>query len=85
VEPVRAELIPGFYEVKNSALKAGAMGCSISGSGPSMFAVASSIASAKSVGAVMARTLLRVANLTSDVYVSRVNMDGVQVLRAKNG
>jgi homoserine kinase len=83
VEPVRAKLISGFHEVKDSALKAGAMGCSISGSGPSMFAIASSIASAKSIGAVMAKTFLSTANLTSDVYVSRVNMKGVQILKTK--
>lgn len=41
VEPVRAGLIPGFDEVKRSALDAGAYGCSISGAGPAMFAVAS--------------------------------------------
>jgi homoserine kinase len=42
VEPVRSKLIPGFAEVKQSALEAGAFGCSISGAGPAMFAVASS-------------------------------------------
>ncbi|MBI1821272.1 MAG: homoserine kinase [Nitrospirae bacterium] len=39
VEPVRSRLIPGFYEVKKAALKAGATGCSISGAGSTMFAV----------------------------------------------
>jgi homoserine kinase len=83
VEPVRAKLIPGFHEVKNSALRAGAMGCSISGSGPSMFAIASSTASARSIGAEMARTFSHIANLTSDVYVSRVNRRGVRILKTK--
>jgi len=40
IEPVRSRLIPGFAEVKQSALEAGAYGCSISGAGPSVFAVA---------------------------------------------
>lgn len=40
VEPARAKLIPGFENVKNAALKAGALGCSISGAGPTVFAVA---------------------------------------------
>ncbi|HXI14267.1 MAG TPA: homoserine kinase [Thermoanaerobaculia bacterium] len=39
-EPRRAPLIPHFGEVKNAALRAGAFGCSISGSGPTVFAVA---------------------------------------------
>jgi len=39
VEPARARLIPGFADVKKAALEAGAHGCSISGAGPSVFAV----------------------------------------------
>ena len=39
-EPARRHLIPGFDDVKQSALEAGAYGCSISGAGPAMFAVA---------------------------------------------
>jgi len=38
VEPVRATLIPEFYSLKSSALHAGALGCSIAGSGPAVFA-----------------------------------------------
>ena len=39
VEPHRASMIPRFWEVKQAALDAGAYGCSISGGGPSVFAV----------------------------------------------
>lgn len=38
-EPLRASLIPNFLEVKRAALDAGALGCSISGSGPTIFAI----------------------------------------------
>jgi len=38
IEPQRAALIPGFQEVRRAAMRAGALGCSISGAGPSMFA-----------------------------------------------
>jgi len=38
IEPQRAALIPGFQEVRRAAMQAGALGCSISGAGPSMFA-----------------------------------------------
>lgn len=38
VEPRRAPLIPGFVEVKQAALDAGAFGASIAGAGPSVFA-----------------------------------------------
>jgi homoserine kinase len=39
-EPVRASLLPGFAEAKAAALAAGALGSSISGSGPTAFALA---------------------------------------------
>lgn len=39
VEPARSVMIPRFYEVKETALKAGALGFSISGAGPSVFAL----------------------------------------------
>jgi homoserine kinase len=38
IEPQRAALIPGFGDVRRSALSAGALGCSISGAGPTLFA-----------------------------------------------
>ena len=38
IEPQRAALIPGFNEVRRSAMSAGAVGCSISGAGPTVFA-----------------------------------------------
>ena len=38
IEPQRQALIPGFQDVRRAALRAGALGCSISGAGPAMFA-----------------------------------------------
>jgi homoserine kinase len=38
-EPLRAPMIPRFFEIKKAALDAGAFGCSISGSGPTIFAI----------------------------------------------
>jgi len=38
IEPQRQALIPAFQEVRRAAMGAGALGCSISGAGPSMFA-----------------------------------------------
>jgi homoserine kinase len=38
IEPQRAALIPGFSEARRAAVSAGALGCSISGAGPTMFA-----------------------------------------------
>ncbi|MEO8168667.1 MAG: homoserine kinase, partial [bacterium] len=80
VEPRRAGLIPGFYEVKQSAIAAGALGCSLSGSGPSMFAVASSPIAARKIAAAMKRTFARAAGVSSDVFISKINMRGARFL-----
>ncbi len=52
IEPQRQALIPGFGEVRAAAMEAGALGCSISGAGPTMFAW-SRTASAGAVRAAM--------------------------------
>jgi homoserine kinase len=39
VEPQRKGAVPCFDAVKEAAMKSGAFGCSLSGSGPSMFAL----------------------------------------------
>jgi homoserine kinase len=54
-EPRRASLIPHFYEMKQAALDAGALGCSISGSGPTLFAIAANAAIAQACADAMGR------------------------------
>jgi len=83
IEPVRAKLIPGFRKVKQAAIKAGAFGCSISGSGPSMFAVAYSYTAAKRISSAMVTAFKIAANVKCDVFVSKVNMEGAKVLAVK--
>ncbi len=77
-EPRRALLIPGFSEVKAQALKSGALGCSISGSGPSVFSLCASLSKAGVVGRKMRRTFLKVG-LDCDLYVSPINQAGPKV------
>ena len=78
-EPVRSLLIPGFPGVKRAALAAGALGCSISGSGPSVFALCASAAIAQPVGAAMVEAF-RAAGLESDLFLSAVNTTGPAML-----
>lgn len=52
-EPRRASLIPRFHEVKRAALDAGAFGCSISGSGPTLFAIAANESDAQQCAKAM--------------------------------
>ncbi|MFH0992033.1 MAG: homoserine kinase [bacterium] len=81
VEPVRGNLIPGFHEVKEAALNAGAYGCTISGSGPSVFAVTSSFRKARHIGSLMAHTFLSATGIASDVVLSRINTRGAYILK----
>ena len=78
VEPIRAPLVPGFADVKQTALEAGALGCSLSGSGPSVFAFASADDQAADLVALMAARFQEVADLDSDTYVGRVNTRGAR-------
>lgn len=71
IEPIRSVLIPGFNEVKQAALEAGALGSGISGSGPSIFALSSSRETAEKVAEAMKKEFDRL-DLDNDVYISRI-------------
>jgi homoserine kinase len=78
-EPYRSKLIPGFYEMKNAAKAAGALGGSISGSGPSVFALCHGKEIAHKAGEAMKQVMTDM-NIGADVYVSKVNNQGPKVL-----
>jgi len=80
IEPLRATLIPGFAQVKAAALEAGALGCSIAGSGPSLFAFAGDAGSAQHMGAAMQRAFKTAAQLDSDLFTGRVSTEGARVI-----
>ena len=82
VEPIRAPLVPDFASVKRMAIEAGALGCSISGSGPSVFAFTSSDAAAGAVADAV-QSVFGAAGLESDRYAGRVNTRGAHVLTSK--
>ena len=77
-EPVRAVLIPGFAAVREAALEAGAIGCSISGAGPAVFALAASVATANGVAEAM-RQAFTDAGLTATAYVSEISRTGPRI------
>lgn len=78
-EPHRSKLIPGFYEMKTAAIDAGALGSSISGSGPSVFALCKGKEIAEKAGAAM-KAVMDGLNIGAEVYVSKVNNTGPKVL-----
>lgn len=79
VEPRRAPLVPGFAAVKQAALDAGAMGASLSGAGPSIFAWCEDAASAQRAMAAM-RAAFAGAGLGSDGYVSPIEGPAASLL-----
>ncbi|MEM7035409.1 MAG: homoserine kinase, partial [Bacteroidota bacterium] len=82
-EPVRSILIPGYEAVKETAIASGALGCSISGSGPSVFALCRGMAVAEKVAAAMGE-VYEGLGVQSAVYASPVNRTGARVM-ASNG
>lgn len=82
-EPVRSFLIPEFDRVKEAALQAGALGCSISGSGPSLFALNEDRETAQASGRAM-EEVFRSVNIFSRVFVSPVNQQGMKVLQEES-
>ncbi len=78
IEPQRADLIPGFYDVKDAALINGAMGCSISGAGPSLFALCENSFIANNVAEAMTKTFLK-QKIESTPHISEVNKEGAKI------
>jgi homoserine kinase len=74
-EPNRSTLIPGFDAVKKAALDAGAVGCSISGSGPTIFALSQNKAAAVLVTNAMKSVYDQIA-IDFTINTSKVNQNG---------
>ncbi len=79
VEPVRKSLIPKFDEIRAASLEARALGGGISGSGPSIFMLSKTRATAKAVETAM-RQVYSETQVGFNTYVSEISRDGVQFL-----
>jgi homoserine kinase len=78
-EPARARLLPGFREAKQAALAAGALGSSISGSGPTAFALVRGPEAGKRVGDAMAAAYAACGH-RSEVRVARIDREGARIV-----
>jgi len=79
-EPKRAWLVPGLAEIKAAAIAAGALGCSLSGSGPSIFALAATLEIAQAAGEAMQEAFSCQSNLGADLWVCPVGRQGARVI-----
>ncbi|MEX2495944.1 MAG: homoserine kinase [Woeseia sp.] len=80
IEPQRAALVPFFHEVKGAAMNARALGCSLSGSGPSLFALAES-KNARSVASAMEEAC-RASGVECESWISSMDSPGAHLQAA---
>jgi homoserine kinase len=78
IEPVRAMLIPYFWELKALALREGALGFGISGSGPSVFALCRNLEKAEAISRLLA-IYLQEKGIGATPYASTINMEGPRI------
>jgi len=79
IEPTRSILIPMFEKIKEASIRAGALGCGIAGSGPSVFAFSKGEKMAMAVKDIM-NEIYRNIDVNFDLYVSKINPKGAKVL-----
>jgi homoserine kinase len=77
-EPARAALLPGFVQAKAAAREAGALGCAISGSGPTAFALAPDGATAADIARAMVTAYER-AGLEAEARITHPDITGLRV------
>jgi homoserine kinase len=78
IEPQRKVLIPGFQAVKDAAMQNRALGCSISGAGPTVFAWCEE-ADAEAIRDAMVAAF-RAHDLDSDAWISTLDPSGAHVV-----
>lgn len=79
-EPRRAALVPGLAAIKQAAVGAGALGCSLSGSGPSLFALCRTAADGERVARAMTAAVGAAIGGEAQTYVSSVAPRGARVV-----
>lgn len=79
IEPQRARLIPIFPELQAAAIKAGALGCSISGSGPAIFALGNSKTARRIQSAFLACAKARGVNIAGS-WISPIASKGAHLI-----
>jgi homoserine kinase len=78
VEPARKPLIPFFDDVKNAAIKAGALGAGISGSGPTIFALCKGDEIAEKVYQSIKESYKN-TGIDFEMFISKINPEGIKI------
>ena len=75
IEPVRSKLIPGFKDIKDVAIKSGADGLAISGSGPTLFAITNSKEKAHTIEKELSNIFIK-NKLECSTFITTCNSKG---------
>lgn len=78
IEPQRAHLIPHFYNIKSIAIDEGALGCSISGAGPSIFCLCINSIIAERIAEKWSKFYTD-NKIDSEVLISNINKEGAKI------
>jgi len=84
IEDQRAHLIPGFYDVKKAALNTGAIACSISGAGPSIFALVTNETDGKMIKEAMIKAFKIHGISKVDSWISPISSEGARILKSES-
>jgi homoserine kinase len=79
IEEQRKHLIPNFDFIKNTALTNSALGCSISGSGPTVFAIFDNTINMDKAKEIIEKELLSQKS-SFKIYASQINQEGTILL-----
>lgn len=79
VEPHRAALVPGFSDVQSAAMEAGALGCSLAGAGPTMFAWCEGPADAEVVRDAMTIAFEQ-HDVPTEAWISSIPQEGARIV-----
>lgn len=80
IEPQRARFIPEFYKIKEAAIEAGALGMSLSGSGPALFAFARKREEAEAIGSAM-RMILAKNNIAANYWIAPISNNAAHLIQ----
>jgi homoserine kinase len=79
VEPHRSQFIPHYDQLREAAMDSGALGCGISGSGPSVFTLCRGAETAGSVADAF-KAVFSDTDIDFEIYSSTINQQGIKII-----
>jgi len=83
IEPLRSPFIPNFDLVKKTALENNALGCGISGSGPSIFTLSKGLEIAENIK-VEINSIFSKTDIPFEIHISKIDKEGIRIINIEN-